>query len=84
MQKAPSQMFDWILDTLWHPCKLYFEKIRIKIQYFTTAQKLKLFIKELVINCDQIRRFLRTWPHLMKKSLMENFISCTVLVIHRT
>ena len=77
-------MFDWILDTLWHPCKLYFEKIRIKIHYFTTAQKLKLFIKELVIKCDQIRRFLRTWPHLMKTSLMENFISCAVLVIHRT
>ena len=24
--------------------------------------------------CDQIHSFLRIWPHLMKKSLMENFM----------
>ena len=28
--------------------------------------------------CDQIRSFLRIWSHLMKKSLMENFIFCAV------
>ena len=26
--------------------------------------------------CDQIRRKLRIWSHLLKKSLMENFIFC--------
>ena len=44
-----------------------------------TAQKLKFYIKDFFINCDQIRRFLRIWSHLLKKSLMENFIFCTVL-----
>ena len=31
------------------------------------------------INCGQIRRKLRIWSHLLKKSLMENFIFCEVL-----
>ena len=38
-----------------------------------TAQKMKLFIEDFFIKCDQIRRFLRIWSHLPKKSLMENF-----------
>ena len=29
--------------------------------------------------CDQIRRNLQIWSHLLKKSLMENFIFCAVL-----
>ena len=29
--------------------------------------------------CDQISSFLRIWSHLLKKSLMKNFIFCTVL-----
>ena len=28
--------------------------------------------------CDQIRRFLRIWSYLLKKALMEKFISCAV------
>ena len=39
-----------------------------------TAQKMKFFIKDFVCKCDQIRGFLRFWSHLLKKSLMENFI----------
>ena len=31
--------------------------------------------------CDQIHSFLRIWSHLMKKSFMENFIFCAVLVV---
>ena len=38
------------------------------------AQKLKFSIKDFFSKCDQIGRFLRIWPHLLKKSLMENFI----------
>ena len=41
-----------------------------------TAQKMKFSIKDFFSKCGQIRRFLRIWSHLMKKSLMENFISC--------
>ena len=28
--------------------------------------------------CDQIRKKLRIWPHLLNNSLMENFIFCAV------
>ena len=54
--------------------------------YFAhTAQKMKFSIKDLFRKCDQIRSFLgsflRIWSHLLKKSLMENFIFCAVLII---
>ena len=41
-----------------------------------TAQKMKFYIKDFFSKCDQIRRFLRIWSHLLKKSLIENFIFC--------
>ena len=47
---------------------------------FYTAQKMKFSIKDFFSKCDQIRRELQIWSHLLKKSLMENFISCAVLV----
>ena len=43
-----------------------------------TAQKMKFSIKDFFIECDQIRSCLRIWSHLIKKSLMENFIFCVV------
>ena len=46
-----------------------------------TAQKMKLSIKDFSSKCNQIRRFLRIWSHLLEKSLMENFIFCAVLII---
>ena len=39
-----------------------------------TAQKMKFSIKGFFSKCDQIRSFLPTWSHSLKKSLMENFI----------
>ena len=39
-----------------------------------TAQKIKFSIKEFFSKCDQIRLVRRIWSHLLKKSLMENFI----------
>ena len=41
-----------------------------------TAQKMKFSIKDFFSECDQIRRSLRIWSHLMKKFLMESFIFC--------
>ena len=41
---------------------------------------MKFSIKDFFSKCDQIRSFLRIWPHLLKKSLMENFIFCAVTV----
>ena len=41
-------------------------------------KKLKFSIKYFFNKCDQIRRKLRIWSHLLKKSLMESFIFCAV------
>ena len=43
-----------------------------------TAQKMKFSIKHFSSKCDQILRKLWIWSHLLKKSLMENFIFCAV------
>ena len=44
-----------------------------------TAEKMKFSIKGFFSKCDQICSFLRIWLHLLKKSLMENFIFCAVI-----
>ena len=49
------------LEPLWH----------------NTAQKMKFSIKDFFSKCDQICRFLTIWSHLLKKSLLENFIFCS-------
>ena len=36
-------------------------------------------MKDFSIKCDQIRRKVRIWSHLLKKSLMQNFIFREVL-----
>ena len=41
---------------------------------------MKFSIKDLFSKCDQIRSFLHIWSHLLKKSLMENFIFCAVYI----
>ena len=43
-----------------------------------TTQKMKFSIKDLFSKCDQIRRKLRIWSYLLKKSVMGNFIFCAV------
>ena len=40
--------------------------------------KMKFYFKDFFSKCDQIRRKPRIWSHLLKKSLMENFIFCAV------
>ena len=44
-----------------------------------TAQKMKFSIKNFFSKYEQIRSFLQIWSHLLKKSLMENFIFCPVI-----
>ena len=41
-------------------------------------KKMKFSIKDFFNKCDQIRRKLWIWSHLLKKSVMENFIFCAV------
>ena len=39
---------------------------------------MKFSTKDFFSRCDQIRRKLRIWSHLLKKVLMENLIVCAV------
>ena len=48
------------------------------------AQKMRFPMKNFFSKCDQIRRKLRIWSHLLKKSLMEKFIFCPVPVGYKT
>ena len=43
---------------------------------------MKFSIKAFFSKCDQIRRKRRIWSHLLKKSLMKNFVVCAVLVMN--
>ena len=47
-----------------------------KVPKSNTAQKMKFVIKDFFSKCDQTRRKLRIWSHLLRKSLMENLIFC--------
>ena len=58
--------------------KSIFKRILFCWIFFFTAQKIKFSIKDFFRKCDQIRRKLRIWSHLLKKSLIENFIFCAV------
>ena len=61
-------------------CKSTNEQINIedipKLDVNHIAQKMKFSIKDFFSKCDQI--LMRIWSHLLKKSLMENFIFCAV------
>ena len=50
----------------------------------TTAQKMKIFVKDFFSKCDQIHRKLRIWSYLLKKSLMENLVFCAVVMLSKT
>ena len=47
-------------------------------KYMPLHKKMKFSIKNFFSKSDQIHSFLRTWSHLLKKSLMKNFIFCAV------
>ena len=44
---------------------------------------MKFSIKNIFSKCDEIGSFLRSRSHLLKKSLMENFIFCAVLFLKK-
>ena len=59
--------------------RIFFRQIRTIMNLFTvTAQKMKFSINDFFSKCDQISSFLWVSSHLLKKSLMENFIFFTV------
>ena len=61
-------------------CKIHKATQIVKYAGCCTAQKMKFCIKDFFSKCEQIRSFLRICSHLLKKSLMQNFIFCAVLL----
>ena len=51
---------------------------------FVPAQKMRFSVKDFFSKCDQICSFLLIWPHLLNKSLLENFIFCAVFIFTST
>ena len=45
---------------------------------YTLHKKIKVSIKDFCSKCDPFPNLLQLWSHLLKKSLMENFIFCAV------
>ena len=62
----------------------HFLIVKNKKKKGTLHQKMKFSIKDFVSKCDQIRSFLQIWSHLLKKSLMKNFIFCAVEIAHQS
>ena len=55
---------------------LKYSLVNVKIHI---AQKMKFSITDFLSKCNQIRRKLQIWSHLMKKSEMKILIFCAVL-----
>ena len=48
---------------------------------FAVHIKIDFSVKNFLSKCEQTHRKLRIYSHLLKKSLMENFIFCVVLCV---
>ena len=65
---------------------IYINVLNINLNSFkltiNNVQKMKFYIEDFLSKCDQIRRKLRIWSHLLKKSLMETsfFVKCLVRI----
>ena len=59
-------------------CNAYYVTSNTDLDPIDTAQKIKLSIKDFFSKWDHMSRKLRIWSHLMKKSLMKNFIFIAV------
>ena len=59
------------------------DRVKLMTTSNITGQKVKLSIKDFFKKCDQIRKKMRIWSHLLKKSLMGNFINCAVYIIYK-
>ena len=53
-------------------------KMFFRLLHSSTAHKKSSFFIKDFFRCDQIRRKLRIWSHLLKKSLMETFIGVPI------
>ena len=61
---------------------LYFPKKQVwRETQYPLHKKIKLSIEYFFSECDQVRRKLHIWSHLLKKSLMQNFVFFAVIYI---
>ena len=75
-----KNQFTLVLNNMFSPyIGVYRESYNTQHVLTCTAQKMKFPIKGFFSKCDQIRRKLRIPSHLLKKSLMENFIFSAVV-----
>ena len=82
-KKLKDDCFD-IFAFIWKLKYLRYENDACLLQHYKIPQKRfsflsltmvwKVPIKNFFSKCDQIRKQLQIWSHLMKKSLMESFI----------
>ena len=56
------------------------ENFKIFPTRLPTTQKIKFSLTDFFSKCYQIRRKLRIWSHLLKKSVMKSFIFCAISV----
>ena len=59
--RLANSILQTLSDRLWY------------LKWAVITQKMKFSIKDFFSKCGQIRRKLRIWSYLLKKSLMENF-----------
>ena len=83
------KIYNWIFIT-YFPLQYFIHVMvinQVKLGYTITLikllalqKKMRFYIKDFCSTCDQIRSLSRIWLHLLKISLMENFIFCIVLL----
>ena len=56
----------------------------VKYNLISLHKKMKFSIKDFFSKCYQIRRKLRIWLHLLKKSLMDNFTFRAVYIVWKS
>ena len=79
-------LYDFFENTchkLYHIWKDYCSSCTF-VSTLNTAQKMKFSMKDFFSKCDQIRIFLWIWSNLLEKSLIENFIFCTMDFVDST
>ena len=68
-----QQLFHQLPDKN-NPSTIFSYETSLERNTISTAQKIKFSIEYFFSECDQVRRKLHIWSHLLKKSLMQNFV----------
>ena len=77
-----KNIYDYVIINFTHPIVVLKSSNRGKTgSSCCTAQKMQFSITDFFSKCDQIRRKLQILSHLLKKSVMENFFFCAVILL---